>query len=66
VTYLGEEDRIQQMLATLEDEHRTLDAMIAGESSLDRLHIQRMKKRKLWLKDEIARLHAVIYPDIIA
>lgn len=63
---MDEELKIQQRIVSLEDEHRALDAMIAGESSIDRLHIQRLKKRKLWLKDEIARLHAMLCPDIIA
>jgi hypothetical protein len=61
-----EERKLLQAIATLEDEHRALDAMIAGERSLDRLQVQRMKKRKLWLKDEIARLYGVLHPDIIA
>jgi hypothetical protein len=30
------------------------------------LEITRMKKRKLWLKDEIARIEDQIFPDIIA
>ncbi|MGB0521166.1 MAG: YdcH family protein, partial [Candidatus Puniceispirillaceae bacterium] len=32
----------------------------------DQLRIQRLKKRKLNLKDEITRLHAKLLPDIIA
>ena len=63
---MGEEDRILQQITVLEDEHRALDAMVGGEKSLDRLHIQRLKKRKLWLKDEISRLHSFLHPDIIA
>lgn len=64
---MDEEEKIRQEIVRLEDEHRALDAAIAaGESTVDRLHIQRLKKRKLWLKDEIARMHAMLCPDIIA
>ena len=55
-------------LARLELEHEDYDhaieAMIAqGE---DALRIQRFKKKKLVLKDEITKLHTRIIPDIIA
>ena len=63
---MDEEEKIAQRLALLEDEHKALDAMISGENTIDRLHVQRLKKRKLWLKDEIARLHNILHPDIIA
>lgn len=63
---IGEEEKIVQTIATLEDEHKSLDAMIAQIATIDMLQVQRMKKRKLWLKDEIARLQGVLYPDIIA
>lgn len=63
---MGEEERILQQIATLEDEHRALDSVIASASALDRLHVMRLKKRKLWLKDEISRLHSYLHPDIIA
>ena len=50
-------------------EHRDLDDVIARLTETgvtNQLQIQRMKKRKLALKDEIARLHALVLPDIIA
>lgn len=62
----GEEEKILQTLGTLQEEHRALDAMIQGEKSLDRLQVQRIKKRKLWLKDEIARISGMLHPDAIA
>ena len=61
-----EERKVLQSIALLEDEHRSLDALIAGAAPADRLHVQRMKKRKLWLRDEISRLYGQIHPDIIA
>ena len=49
--------------------HRDLDEVIGRlleSATADQLQIQRLKKRKLILKDEIARLHGKILPDIIA
>jgi len=64
------EDRIlRHRLAQLKQEHRDLDeAIMALEASQDRdqLRLTRMKKRKLALKDEIARLEDQLLPDIIA
>ena len=60
---------LQHQLAELESEHRDLDEVISRLSDgtpTNRLQIQRLKKRKLNLKDEITRLHAKLLPDIIA
>ena len=60
---------LRQRLAELQREHRQLDAQIAEleiAPSVNQLEMTRMKKRKLWLKDEIARLEDQILPDIIA
>lgn len=60
---------LKAKLAALEEEHRELDqAIVAMEERMpyDRLTIQRLKKRKLGLKDQITALHARILPDIIA
>ena len=56
-------------LAQLRAEHRDLDAAIhalAASPAGDQLALRRLKKRKLFLKDEIARLEDQIMPDIIA
>ncbi len=55
-------------LHELRSEHRDLDTVIArmSESPADQLHLQRLKKRKLRLKDEIVRLESSLVPDIIA
>lgn len=56
-------------LAWLRTEHRDLDAAIDAlerEVAADQLQLARLKKRKLRLKDEIARLEDVLVPDIIA
>ena len=61
-------EAIKQKLAGLVSEHRDLDALIAhvADSAEDQLQIQRPKKRKLALKDMIARLESLLLPDIIA
>ncbi len=63
---MGEDEKILLKISLLEDEHRSLDALVSQKSTIDQLHVMRLKKRKLRLKDEIARLHALIEPDIIA
>ena len=60
---------IQNQIATMESEHRDLDSVIEqlGEVlPFDQLKLQRLKKRKLVLKDEMAKLRSQILPDIIA
>jgi hypothetical protein len=64
-----EEREIRQELAELRQEHRDLDAAIlalAESPKPDTIQIQRMKKRKLSLKDRIASLDDRLLPDIIA
>lgn len=56
-------------LKELEQEHRDLDLAIESleeRMPYDRLTIQRLKKKKLGLKDEITKLHDALLPDIIA
>jgi hypothetical protein len=53
----------------LRTEHRDLDeviARVAEQAPFDQLRLQRLKKRKLWLKDQISRLESGLLPDIIA
>jgi hypothetical protein len=60
---------IQNQIALMEREHRDLDSVIEqlGEAlPFDQLKLQRLKKRKLFLKDEVAKLRSRILPDIIA
>ena len=59
----------QRELTRLRQEHRDLDSAIEALERLeagDRLQIQRLKKRKLALKDQISFLEDQITPDIIA
>jgi hypothetical protein len=60
---------LQARLDEVLSEHRDLDdviARLAEEKPFDQLQLQRLKKRKLILKDEIIRLRARLLPDIIA
>ncbi len=60
---------LRRRLEALQSEHRDLDdviARISNEVPFDQLQIQRLKKRKLVLKDEIARVEDLLLPDIIA
>lgn len=64
-----EEARIHAEIARLTQEHRDLDDMISRVSEsapFDQLQMQRMKKRKLMVKDQLSRLNAMLVPDIIA
>ena len=60
---------LQEKLADLEREHRLLDEDIdrlVNTPPVDLLQIQRMKKKKLALKDQIIKIRSDILPDIIA
>jgi hypothetical protein len=62
-------EEIRRKLAELRTEHRDLDdviARMAEDPYVDRLMLQRLKKRKLGLKDQIVRLENQLIPDIIA
>jgi hypothetical protein len=65
----AEEQALRARLAGLMQEHRDLDAAIAAmaeQGVKDQLQITRLKKRKLQLKDQIARVEDALLPDIIA
>ena len=56
----------QRRLIELRMEHGDLDAMIdraSDQSPLDELLIRRLKKRRLGLRDEMARIERFISPD---
>jgi hypothetical protein len=63
------EEALRVKLAVLTREHRDLDEAIhvletSGRG--DQLTLKRLKKQKLMLKDQIARLEDILTPDIIA
>ena len=62
----AELSRIAQRVAALRQEHPELDAAIArlqADIEADELAVKRLKKRKLLLKDNIAKLESALIPD---
>ncbi len=62
-------DAIRAKLESLRQEHRDLDDVIARlteKAPFDQLQLQRLKKRKLVLKDLMLQLESRLIPDIIA
>ena len=66
---MNEEDALKKKLDLLKDEHRELDTMIEDllrETIVNQLAVQRLKKKKLLVRDHIARINSQLLPDIIA
>jgi hypothetical protein len=64
-----EERELREQLARLQQEHRDLDVAISAlqhSPGSDLLQVQRLKKRKLVLRDRIAFIEDELTPDIIA
>ena len=65
------EEEIKQIKATIAElqlEHRDLDQLIeqlVRDPAFEELHIKRLKKRKLQLKDQLARLEDDLIPDFL-
>ncbi len=62
-------EALKAKLAALKLEHRDLDEMIARlaqQATFDQIRLQRLKKRKLLLKDQISKIESGLLPDIIA
>jgi hypothetical protein len=60
---------LRRKLEELRSEHRDLDDVIARlqeAAPFNQLQLQRLKKRKLLLKDQIIQLESKLLPDIIA
>jgi len=63
------EHQLREKLEQLQTEHRDLDDIIErlqAATPMDLIQIQRLKKRKLILKDHIQKIESEILPDIIA
>lgn len=64
-----DEEELQERLISMKTEHRDLDDAIEAlmrDGVYNQLQVQRLKKKKLLLKDEIRKLEDVLLPDIIA
>lgn len=68
-TTMSREEVLRVELGMLQREHRDLDAAIEAldaQGRADPLAVRRLKKKKLLLKDRMARITDEIEPDIIA
>lgn len=64
-----QEQALNLKLAELRQEHSDLDAAIlalTGSAASDQLQLTRLKKRKLFLKDQISKIEDSLLPDITA
>ena len=62
-------NKLLEVLKDFEQEHRDLDEILIQlqeKNTVDLLQIQRLKKRKLILKDKIIDIKNKLEPDIIA
>ncbi len=69
MTEIDDQEILKQKLADLKTEHRDLDLAIdalINSGNYSSLQLQRMKKRKLTLKDQIFKTESALLPDIIA
>ncbi len=65
----GESNALRAEIERLREEHRDLDVAIEAlhrVGSVDQLQLQRLKKRKLTLRDRVSFLEDQLTPDIIA
>lgn len=64
-----QEIALRNKLEALKERHRNLDEAIAKihqNQQVDELQLRRLKKDKLMLRDQIAMIEDMLYPDIIA
>ena len=66
---MDDEEELQERLISMKTEHRDLDDAIEAlmrDGHYNQLQVQRLKKKKLLLRDEIRKLEDHLLPDIIA
>ena len=66
---MDDQEILRNQLERLNEEHRELDVMIEKmlrENIVNQIAVQRLKKRKLLLKDQMLKLKSRLLPDIIA
>ncbi len=65
-----EQEELKNRLAEYQAEHQALDELIEkaalSDTPVNLLHMQQLKKKKLWLKDMIQKLESALIDDIIA
>jgi hypothetical protein len=63
------DEALKEKLITLKEEHRDLDDAILAldrAGTFDQVQMQRLKKKKLLIRDEISKIENRLVPDIIA
>lgn len=69
-TSLETPDDMRDALRAYQAEHRALDTelegIMTGGGAIDLFHVQKIKKKKLWLKDVIRNIRSALIDDIIA
>lgn len=67
---MEDQEELQLKLAEYQSEHKALDEMIErslqSDQPINLLHMQQLKKKKLWLKDMIQQIESALIDDIIA
>ncbi len=69
-SHMEDQEELQAKLAEYQSEHKALDGLIEsainGDQPVNLLHMQQLKKKKLWLKDMIQKIESALIDDIIA
>ena len=67
---MEDQEELRLKLAEYKGEHKALDDLIEravdGDKPVNLLHLQQLKKKKLWLKDMIQKVESDLIDDIIA
>ena len=59
-------DFLFEELANLQHEYAELESVIFEELSLDPVTIERIRKRKSWVKERLDTIRSSLYPEVIA
>lgn len=69
-SHMEDQEELQLKLTEYKIEHKALDVMIEraldSDQPVNLLHMQQLKKKKLWLKDMIQQIESSLIDDIIA
>lgn len=67
---MEDKEELEIKLAEYRAEHQildeTIDRLMSSDSPINLLHMQQLKKKKLWFKDMIQKIESSLIDDIIA
>lgn len=67
---MDDQEELRLKLAEYQNEHeildQTIERLVSGDSPVNLLHMQQLKKKKLWYKDMIQKIESMLIDDIIA